>query len=211
MVRVLIADDHAVVRAGLRWILEENTDIVVTGEAGDGPSAIQAVADRKVDLAILDISMPGMSGLDVIKQIKSVNPNLPVLILSVHSEEQYAIRALKAGAAGYLTKESAPEELIAAIRKIGSGGKYVSQHLAEKLVDNLDANTEKPPHEHLSDREYQVLCLIASGKGVTVIAGEMGLSVKTVSTYRSRILDKLRMSSTAEIMRYAIEHRLTMD
>jgi two-component system invasion response regulator UvrY len=210
MLKVLIADDHAVVCAGLKRILEESHDISVMGEVGDGREVFRCICDMHLDLVILDISMPGMSGLDVVKQIRNVQPHLPILILSMHSEDQYAVRALKAGASGYLTKESAPEELVGAVRKIAGGGKYVSARLAEKLVDRLDGDGQKLPHERLSDREYEVLCHLASGKGTTSIAKVMGLSVKTVSTYRTRILEKMHMDNTAELMRYAIEHNLTL-
>jgi DNA-binding NarL/FixJ family response regulator len=159
-------------------------------------------------VVVLDITMPGIMGLDVLKQLKSEKPDLPILILSMHSEEQYAVRVLRAGGSGYLTKASAPDQLIGAIRKVFRGGKYVSPSLAEKLAYELDSESEKQPHEYLSDREYQVLCLIASGKTVKVVAEELSLSVKTVSTYRSRILEKMRMNSNAEITHYAIKHRL---
>ncbi|MHB8483502.1 MAG: response regulator, partial [Nitrospiria bacterium] len=159
-------------------------------------------------VAVLDMTMPGKAGLDLIKEIKQEQPDLPVLILSIHSEDQYAVRLLKAGASGYLTKESAPEELVQAIRKVASGGKYISPNLAERLVFDLQTGVEKPFHEILSDREYQVMCLIAQGKRVKQIADQMALSIKTVSTYRSRILEKMNMKTNAELIRYGIQNKL---
>ena len=160
------------------------------------------------DVILLDITMPGRDGVDILRQLKSERPGLPVLILSIHPEEQYAVRALRAGASGYLTKESAPDELVAAIRKVSMGGKYVSSSLAEKLASDLKNNSAQLPHQSLSDREYQVMCMIASGKTVTEIAEELSLSVKTISTYRSRILEKMKMKSNAELTSYAIRNRL---
>lgn len=208
MTRILIADDHAILRKGLRRILTEMNEGYDIDEASDGYEVIEKTRDKDYDLILLDISMPGLSGLDALKQIKTENPKLPVLILTMHPEEQYALRALKAGASGYLTKESVPDELMNAIRKILKGGKYLSNSLAERLAFALDEKAEKQPHELLSDREYQVFCLIASGKGLTEIAEEMSLSVKTVSTYRSRILDKMKMKSNAELIHYAIKNKL---
>lgn len=208
MTRILIADDHAILRKGLRRILTEMDKEYDIDEASNGYEVIEKIRERDYDLILLDISMPGLSGLDALKQIKAENPKLPVLILTMHPEEQYALRALKAGASGYLTKESVPDELMSAIRKILRGGKYISNSLAERLAFAIDEKTEKQPHELLSDREYQVFCLIASGKGLTEIAEEMSLSVKTVSTYRSRILEKMKMKSNAELIHYAIKNRL---
>ncbi len=208
MIKILVADDHAVVREGVKQILSETADMVVAAEASSAQEVLNKVWENNYDLVLLDISMPGRGGLDVLKQLKDEKPGLPVLILSIYPEEQYAVRALRAGASGYLTKESAPDELIAAIRKISQGGKYVSASLAEKLAFDMEIGAEKPPHEMLSDREYQVMCMIAKGKTVKEIAGELSLSVKTISTYRSRILDKMRMKGNAELTRYAIKNSL---
>ena len=182
--------------------------MAVTAEAGDGFDAMKVLQKEPCDVVLLDITMPNKSGLDVLKEIHAESPRLPVLVLSVHSEDQYAVRVLRAGAAGYLTKESAPAKLVQAIRKVVRGGKYVSPTLAEKLVYDLNADSSRAPHEALSDREYQVLCMIASGKTVTTIAAELLLSVKTVSTYRVRLLEKLNMKNNAELTRYAIKEGL---
>ena len=208
MIKVCVVDDHAVVREGLKRIISENPGMAVTAEAGDGHEALRVIQSEPCDVVLLDITMPNKSGLDVLKQLHLDRPKLPVLVLSMHAEDQYAVRVLRAGAAGYLTKESAPAKLVQAIRKVVRGGKYVSATLAEKLVYDLDSNSSKAPHEVLSDREYQVLCLIASGKTVTTIAEELALSVKTISTYRVRILEKLNMKNNAELTRYAIKEGL---
>jgi two-component system invasion response regulator UvrY len=209
MIRVLIADDHAVVRSGLKQILEETKDeIHVEGEAANGREVLEKVQERDWDVLVLDITMPGRSGLDILKDIRQMKPQLPVLILSMHAEEQFATRVLKAGAAGYLNKESAPEELVKAIRKVNGGGKYVSPAQAERMVAELTGESDKRPHELLSDREYEILCLIASGKTATEIAKDLSLSVKTVSTYRSRILEKMHLSSNAQLTHYAIKNEL---
>ncbi len=208
MIKVLIADDHPIVRQGLRQVLKETSDIVVTGEAGTGPETLDEVSKNNYDVVLLDISMPGRNGLDVLRQLKIENPDLHVLILSTYPEEQYAVRSLKDGAAGYLTKASVPDELVAAIRKAANGRKYVSSALAEKLALDLNMNGQKPLHETLSDREYQVMCMIASGKMAKEIATELSLSVKTISTYRSRILEKMQMKSNAEITLYTIKQGL---
>ena len=205
MIRVCVVDDHAVVREGLKRIIAENPGMAVTAEAGDGVEALRVIQSEPCDVVLLDITMPSKNGLDVLKQIHAETPRLPVLVLSMHAEDQYAVRVLRAGASGYLTKESAPAKLVQAIRKVVRGGKYVSTTLAEKLVFDLDCRSAKAPHEVLSDREYQVLCMIASGKTVTIIAEELALSVKTVSTYRARILEKLNMKNNAELTRYAIK------
>jgi len=206
--KILIADDHTIVRKGLKQLLDENADMIVAGEANNGHEVLDRIRTGEYDVVMLDISMPGMSGIDVLKQLKTEKPKLPVLILSMHPEEQYAIRALRAGAAGYLTKESAPDELVSAIRKIVGGKKYISPLLAERLAFYLDTEVEKPLHEGLSDREYQVMCMIASGKTVGQIAETLSLSVKTVSTYRARILEKMNMKNNAELTHYAIHNRL---
>jgi DNA-binding NarL/FixJ family response regulator len=208
MIKILIADDHAIVREGLKQILAETSDMIVADEAADGKEVLEKVRKNCYDVVVLDISMPGKCGLDILKQLNYEKLNLPVLVLSMHSEEQYAIRVLKAGASGYLTKESAPDELIKAIRKVSRGGKYITSTLAEKLALELHANAEKPPHKMLSDREYQVLCLIANGKAVKDIARELCLSEKTISTYRSRILEKMKMKTNAELIHYAIKNKL---
>jgi DNA-binding NarL/FixJ family response regulator len=207
MVRVVVVDDHAVVREGLKRIIAESPNMTVSGEASSGNEALDVVRATPCDVLVLDITMPDKNGMDVLKQIRSESPRLPVLILSMHSEDQYAVRMLRAGAAGYLSKETAPVKLVEAIRKVVRGGKYVSASLAERLVFDLDKES-KLPHELLSDREYQVLCMIASGKTVGKIAEELNLSVKTVSTYRARILEKLEMANNAELTRYAIKASL---
>jgi len=208
MTKILIADDHPIVRRGLKQILTEEHDMAPVGEAHDSQEALELVRKESWDIVVLDITLPGRGGLDVLKEIKQERPKLPVLILSMHPEDQYGVRALKAGASGYMTKETAPDHLIAAIRKITSGGKYVSPVLAERLAIDLQRNTDSPVHEILSDREYQVMCMIASGKSVSQIAEELFLSVKTISTYRSRILAKMRMRSNAELTHYAINNHL---
>jgi DNA-binding NarL/FixJ family response regulator len=208
MIKVCVVDDHAVVREGLKRIISENPGMAVTAEAGDGLDAMKVIKSQSLDVVLLDITMPNKSGLDVLKEIHAESPRLPVLVLSVHAEDQYAVRVLRAGAAGYLTKESAPSKLVQAIRKVVRGGKYVSPTLAEKLVYDLNSDSSRAPHEVLSDREYQVLCMIASGKTVTMIAIELALSVKTVSTYRVRVLEKLNMKNNAELTRYAIKEGL---
>jgi len=208
MIKILIADDHPIVRKGLKNIIKETSDMTVADEASNGQEVIKKALKKDFDIVVLDISMPGRSGLDILKELKIHKPKLSVLVLSVHPEEHYAVRALKAGASGYLTKESAPEELIKAIYRISLGKKYISSSLAEKLALDLDINSERPPHEALSDREFEVMCLIASGKTIKEIASELFLSIKTISTYRSRILEKMRMKSNAELTHYAIKHRL---
>jgi len=207
-IRILIADDHPIVRAGFKQVLSETPDMVVADEAGNGQEVMAYLKKKKYDVVLLDISMPGKNGLEVLKDLKGDFPKLPVLILSIYPEEQYAIRALRAGAAGYLTKASAPNELITAIRKISRGGRYISASLAEKLANYLDADMTKSPHENLSDREHQVMLLIASGKTVSEIAESLNLSVKTISTYRSHILEKMKMKNNAEITLYAVQNKL---
>jgi DNA-binding NarL/FixJ family response regulator len=208
MIRILIADDHTIVREGLKQIIADISGMEVTDEATNGNEAISKIRRDGFDVVLLDISMPGKSGLETLKEIKMENPSIPVLILTMHPEEQYAVRVLKAGASGYLTKESAPDELITAIRKVTNGGKYISASLAEKLAFNLEIDNAKPLHESLSDREYQVLCKISSGNRISEIAEEMSLSVKTISTYRSRILEKMGMKNNAELTYYAIKNQL---
>jgi DNA-binding NarL/FixJ family response regulator len=208
MIRILIVDDHTIVREGLKQIISDISGMEVTDEATNGNEALSKIRKGGFEVALLDISMPGKSGLETLKDIRMEDQALPVLILTMHPEEQYAVRVLKAGASGYLTKESAPEELITAIRKVTNGGKYISASLAEKLAFRLEIDTEKPLHETLSDREYQVLCKISSGNTISEIAEEMSLSVKTISTYRSRILEKMVMKSNAELTYYAIKNQL---
>ena len=208
MINILIADDHSVVREGLKQIISGNADMTVLAEACTGNEAIEKIRKNPISVAILDISMPGKNGLDTLKELKVIHPNLPVLILSMYPEEQYALRFFRAGASGYLTKKSAPEELVNAIRTVSRGKKYVSPVLAEKLIGELDVTNEKPLHSALSDREFQVLCLMASGKTSGEIAEELFLSVKTISTYRARILEKLRLKNTAELINYAIQNQL---
>ena len=208
MIRALIADDHAVVRQGLRQILLETADMVVTGEAANGPEALERARAGGYDVIVLDITMPGRSGFEVLKELRLEDPALPVLVLSMHSEEQFAVRLLKAGASGYLNKESAPEELVKAIRKVVSGGRYVSPRLAEKLAFEIDSGSDKLLHETLSDREFQVMRMMASGQTVKEIAAELALSVKTISTYRARILDKMNLHTNAELIHYAIQNQL---
>jgi len=208
MIKVLVADDHAVVRKGLKQIVSETSDIVIADEASNGREVLNKVRKGNFDVIVLDISLPDGSGLHVLKHIKSLRPEVPVLILSIHPEDQYGIRALKAGASGYLTKESAPCELVRAVRKVAQGRKYITSSLAERLAFNLGIDAEKPPHEILSNREYEVMCMIASGKTVTKIAEELSLSVKTISTYRSRILAKMQMQKNAELTYYAIKRGL---
>ncbi len=208
MIRVLVADDHAIVRRGLIQILAEHADMSVVGEAQDAQELFALARAQAWDVAVLDVSMPGRGGLEVLKELKSEFPARAVLILSVHPEDQYAVRALKAGAAGYLPKDSAPTELVNAIRKAMQGGRYVSSALAEKLAFNLTPDADRLPHETLSDREFQVLCAIASGQTVSEIAEQMSLSVKTISTYRTRLLEKMNLKNNAELTHYAIQQGL---
>jgi two-component system invasion response regulator UvrY len=208
MIRILIVDDHSIVREGMKQILADIDDIQVSGEAANGADALAIAQKNQFDLVLLDISMPGRNGLDVLKELKTIKPGLPVLMLSMYPEEQYAVRALRSGASGYLTKESAPDELISAIRKVCGGGRYVSASLAENIAFTIDPKAERSPHESLSDREYEVMCMIASGKAVKDIAQELSLSVKTISTYRSRILVKMNMKTNADVTRYALQNGL---
>ncbi len=210
MIKVLIADDHSVVRSGIKQILSDENDMHVAGEACNSQEVIEKISKEKYDVLVLDITMPGKSGLEVLTDVKRICSDLPILILSMHPEEQFAVRALRSGASGYLTKESAPEELVIAIRKIYGGGKYVSASLAEVLAFDLEERGKGRiiPHENLSDREFQVLCLIASGKSVKEISEELFLSVKTISTYRTRILEKMKMKSNSELTYYAIQNKL---
>lgn len=209
MTRVLIADDHSMVREGLRQIIGKAPGMLVAGEAADGREALAKALAEQYDVVLLDISMPGVNGLDVLKELKSQKPRLPILILSVHSEETYAARALRTGAAGYLNKDCEPEQLIEAIRGVALGGKYISPALAERLACEMEAHAETPSHEKLSDREFQVLHLLASGKTVKEIAEELALAVPSVSTYRARIIGKMKLKNVAELTHYAIRNQLT--
>jgi DNA-binding NarL/FixJ family response regulator len=209
MVNLLIADDHAVVRAGVKQLAAASGEIGEIGEAATGREALARLREAKWDVVLLDISLPDLSGIEVLKEIKREWPDLPVLVFTIHSEEQYAIRALRAGAAGYLCKSAPPREFMEAVLKVAAGGKYASPALAERLVTRLSTEHHESPHELLSDREYQVLCMIASGKTVTEIAEELSLSPKTISTYRLRILEKMHMKHSAELTRYAVERGLT--
>jgi two-component system, NarL family, invasion response regulator UvrY len=208
MISVFVADDHSIMREGLKQIVGETVDIRVTGEASNGRDALTRLSEGKYDVLVMDISMPEGGGLEALQQVLARYPELPVLILSMYPEEQYAIRVLKAGASGYVSKEAAPDQLITAIRKVASGGRFVSPSVAEKLAFRLGGFSSELPHEHLSDREFQVLRMLASGKSVSEIGDELAISVKTVSTYRSRLLEKMNMRSNAEITRYAISHQL---
>jgi two-component system, NarL family, invasion response regulator UvrY len=208
MIRVLIADDHAIVREGLKQILSDVPDMTVVDEAFDGEEALRKARTDSWDVLVLDLAMPGRSGFEILEHLKSERPHKPVLVLSMHAEEMYAVRVLKAGASGYLTKESTPLELVKAIRKVLSGGRYVSAQLAETLAFRLDDDTERPLHESLSQREFQVLCMMADGMTVSEIAAALSLSAKTVSTYRARILQKLHLNNSAEAIRYALDNYL---
>lgn len=208
MIRVLIADDHAILRRGLKEILVRSLDGVTCGEAEDADQALTEFQNQAWDLVILDISMPGRSGLDLLGDLHRTQPKVPVLVLSMHAEDQYGKWALKAGAAGYMNKESAPEELIKAMQKVLAGGRYVSPALAEELAAALRQDSERPLHETLSGREFEILRMIASGKTVSQIAGELHLSATTVSTYRTRILGKMRLANSAELIRYALQNHL---
>jgi len=208
IIKVFIADDHAIVREGLKQILAETRDIVVAGEAESGLDAIKLFRKSDCQVMLLDISLPDRNGIEVLKQLKKEKPELAVLMLSMHREDQYAIRALKAGAAGYLTKQSAPKELVTAIRQVAGGLKYISAALAQELANHVNDDHEAPLHETLSDREYQTLIMIASGKTVGTIAKELSLSVKTVSEYRARLLVKMKLKNSAELTHYAIKNQL---
>jgi DNA-binding NarL/FixJ family response regulator len=208
VIQVLLADDHAIVRAGLKELLEDTGDITVAGEATNGLEVMAQIRARDFDVAVLDMTMPGRSGIELIKLVKDEKPKLRILVLTMHSEEQYAVRALKAGASGYLTKEAAADQLVAAIRRIAGGGAYVSPETAERLVLDTGPHAVAAPHTLLSDREFQVLQMIAGGRSVGEIAKRLSLSVKTVSTHKTRILQKMGLANQAELIRYALEHRL---
>ncbi len=208
MIRLFIADDHPVVRAGLRGIVEGEPDFEVVGEACDGGDMLARIGRTPAEVLLLDVSMPGPGFLEVLRGLRQDHPRVAVLVLSVHPEDQYAVRALRAGAAGYLTKDHSPEELVAAIRKVHRGGKYVSPSLAERLAVGLEIGASDSPHEQLSNREYDVLCLLGSGRTVKEIASRLALSPKTVSTYRARVLEKMKLATNADLVRYAAQHGL---
>jgi DNA-binding NarL/FixJ family response regulator len=208
MIRVLIADDHAVVREGIKRIITDAGDMTVAAEAADGPGLLDALAETLCDVVLVDLSMPGVRGLELLKQVRDCYPELPLLVLSMYPADQYAVRAIIAGASGYVNKAQPPTELVIAIRTVVSGRRHITPEVAELLALHLDRASARLPHQLLSNREYEVLCLIASGKSVSDIAAELALSVKTVSTYRTRILEKLHLRHNAEITRYALEHGL---
>ena len=207
-IRVLIVDDHPVVRDGLRRVLEAEADIEVVGEAGDAQHALFETRAQKPDLILMDVVMPGKSGMELIKQVRAEKPRLRILVLSMHEEQQYAVRAIKAGAAGYLTKESASSQLVSAIRKIAAGGAFISTAVAEQLALGAMPQADGPLHNALSDREFQVFRLLAEGKSVSDIAGQLTLSVKTISTHKARLMQKMNLGSTTDLIRYAISNRL---
>ncbi|MEO8354208.1 MAG: response regulator transcription factor [Chthoniobacteraceae bacterium] len=207
-VRILIADDHYVVRQGLKLVLSEHFPHVEIGEASDGNEALEAVWAKTWDVLLLDISMPGRGGLEALKDIKQAQPKLPVIILSMHPEDQFAIRVLKLGASAYIRKDSAGQELVKGVTAALNGNRYITPSIAEKLAIHVTQDQDRPPHESLSDREYQVMSLIANGKTVKEVAAELSLSVKTISTYRSRILEKMNLQNNSQIMRYAVQQSL---
>lgn len=211
MIRIVIADDHTILREGLKQLLASAEGIEVVGEAVDGHAVMERVRNVEFDVLLLDLSMPGKSGMELIRQVKSERPRLRILVLSMHAEQQYAVRAVRAGASGYLTKESAATQLVAAIRKVAAGGAFISPEVAEQLALRAMPQAEGPPHASLSDREYEVFRLLVSGKTVTDIADRLNLSVKTVSTHKARLLEKMGMATQADLIRYAIGHGLTDD
>jgi len=211
VIRVVIADDHTIVREGLKQLLLAASDLEVAGEARDGNEVLERVRGSDFDVLLLDMSMPGRSGMELIRQVKGEKPKLRVLVLSMHAEHQYAVRAIKAGASGYLTKDSASRELVSAIRKVAGGGAFISAEVAEALALGAMPQAEGPPHTSLSDREYQVFRLLVSGKSVSDIAAELNLSAKTVSTHKARLMEKMALNNQAELIRYAIKHRLVDD
>ena len=209
IIKVLVVDDHALIRKGLKQILDDTSDMRITGEAETGMQAIKMVRENGYDMVLLDITLPDKHGVEVLKQIKAECPNLPVLILSMHPDDQYAMRAIKAGASGYMNKQSAPSQLVTAIRKVASGKKYISGELAEQLANELTKDSQQEiSHQVLSNREYQTLCLMAAGKSLSEMADIMSLSAKTVSVYRARMLEKMNLKNNAEAVRYALSHNL---
>lgn len=212
MIKILIVDNHAIVRRGLKHILMDTPDIELAGEATNGNEALMKIRDEIWDVVLLDLTMPGKSGMDVLKQVKNELPKLPILILSTHPEDQYGVRAIKAGAAGYITKNCQPDQLVAAIRRVAGGGKYITPTLADKLAWALDTSTNnEEPHELLSDREYQIFQLLVSGNKISTIAKDLSLSAKTISAHRANILKKMNMTNNAELMYYAIGNELMGD
>jgi len=209
-IRILVADDHAIVRAGLKQFIADEKDMVVSGEAANGRETLACVRKGKCDVVLLDISMPGTNGIDTLRQLKRRRPGLPILILSAYSEQQFAVSLLRAGASGYVSKDSAPEQLVTAIRTVIGGGKYVSPSMGQALVSDLSGDTDKTLHGALSKREFQVFCRLASGESVSTIAEDLFLSVKTVSTYRARILEKMQMSSNADLTYYAVKNNIVV-
>jgi DNA-binding NarL/FixJ family response regulator len=208
MTKVLIADDHPIFRRGLKDILEAQPDVELVGEAETGHKALEMARKQRWDVLVLDIAMPGIGGIEILGTLQHEQPKLPILILSAHPENQYAVRVLRAGAAGYMTKETAPQELIRGLRKVLQGGKYISETMAEKLAVDLGVKSERKPHDLLSDREYEIMRMIASGKPLGKIASKLALSPRTVSTYRSRVLEKMQMKTNADLIRYALQNKL---
>jgi len=208
MIRILIADDHSIVRQGLKQIVSECPGMVVAGEAASGQEVLDLVRKRDFDIAIVDIAMPGRGGLEILKDLKAEKPLMKVMVLSMYSEEQYAIRSFRDGASAYLTKASAPDELVQAIRTVAKGKRYITPAVAERMAAYIEGDSERPPHERLSDRELQVLVLLGGGKSVGDIASELSLSVKTISTYRARILEKTGMETNAQLIKYTVQHDL---
>ena len=208
MINILIVDDHAIVREGLKTILKLETGIAVVGMAKNAAEALKLVSSNKPDVIILDISLPGRNGLEIIKDVKKIQPHVKIIMLSIYPEDRFAIRAFKAGASGYLTKEMAPEMIVEAIRKVSTGGKYITPAIAEKLADELNELNDKSPHERLSDREFDVMCMVGSGKSLIEIAEKLGISDRTVSTYRTRILKKMNLKNNSEIIHYVINNGL---
>ncbi len=208
MIRILIADDHPLVRKGLRQVLEEEVDFQIVGEAVDASDLVEKLHASAIDVVVTDLSMPGRNGLDLVADVKRLFPDIPILVLSMHPEDRFAVRALKAGVSGYLTKETPPEIIVSAIRKIHSGRKYITPSLAEKLASEIEAPVGQTPHQALSNREYQIMCALASGKKIKDIADELSISVHTVNTYKSRIMEKMNMKSVTELTLYAIENHL---
>jgi len=208
MIKILIADDHPMIREGLKKTLRDEIDFKVVGEAKNGREVLSFVAENELSIVLMDLSMPELSGLEVLKELRRHRPKLPVLILSMHPEDRFGVRALRAGASGYLTKESAPLELVNAIRRIINGGKYITQSLADKIADEILIDSNQPPHKTLSDREYQILYMIAQGKSIMEISEALSLSLNTIHTYRTRLLEKMNMKSNAELTQYAIRNNL---
>lgn len=208
MIRIVIADDHDIVRAGLKQIIADEEDMEVAGESNSGEKLLELIKKHDYDVVLLDLKMSGMNGIEVMKHIKAIKPSVPVIVLSMHAEDQYAVRTIKAGASGYLTKETAGDNLISAVRRVAAGGKYISPTLAETLAESVAGGGNELPHENLTDREFQVLCMIASGKTVSEIGAELFLSVKTISTYRQRILEKMNMKNNSEITHYVIKNNI---